>query len=160
GKLLASLPAAIDGSWSSMAFSPDGKALAAVGYASPASSALHVWDIASGRPRFTIRMGRGADRYLGPFCGDFVSVAFSPDSSRIAVCGGAPRVAPWYAASGKELAISRGHRGEVAAVAFSADGRQILSADKRPPGYGVVKVWDANPHGEPLVLNPGGLPMH
>jgi WD40 repeat protein len=155
GKLLASLPAAIDGSWSSVAFSPDGEALAAVGNASSASSALHVWDIASGRPRFTIRMGRGADRYFGPLA-NFVSLAFSPDSRRITCASGDPRVGLWDAANGKELAMYRGHRGDVSAVAFSADGRQILSADR----HGAVKVWDANPHGEPLVLNPGGLPMH
>jgi WD40 repeat protein len=128
-------------------FSPDGQALAAVGRASPAGNALHVWDIASGRQRFTIR---------GPFRDDFVNVAFSPDSCRIACAGGDPRVGLWDAANGKELAMYRGHCSEVTAVAFSPDGRQILSAS----ADGAVKFWDAHPRGEQLVLNPGGHPLH
>src|SRR5262249_39872712 len=71
GNPLPSLPAAIGGPWASVTFSPDGQALAAVGRASLAGKALHVWDIASGRQRFTIH---------GPFRDDFVNVAFSPDS--------------------------------------------------------------------------------
>ncbi len=148
GKLVIALPVAIGGtrSTSAVAFSPDGKTLAAVGSASSNSSELHAWDIASGRQRFTIQ---------GPFRDQYVRPAFSPDSSRIACAGGDPRVGLWDAASGKELAMYRGHTSKVCAVAFSRDGRHLLSADATES----VKVWDAHPRADALVLKPGGIPL-
>jgi WD40 repeat protein len=51
GKLVLALPVAFGGARSAtaVAFSPDGKALAAVGQASPTRTELHVWDFATGR---------------------------------------------------------------------------------------------------------------
>src|SRR5262249_51196552 len=107
-------------------------------------SELHVWDLASGLHRFTLQ---------GPFRGDFVQMAFSSDSSRITCAGGDPRVGLWDAATGQELAMYRGHASNVLAVAFSRDGRHLLSADATES----VKVWDAHPRAAALVLNPGGM---
>lgn len=120
-KLLFSLPVALAGgalSTSAVAFSPDGKTLAAVGSAPSTSSELHVWDVASRRERFTLQ---------GPFRGYWVQLAFSPDSSRIACAGGDPRVGLWDTASGKELAMYRGHTSDVSAAAFSPDGQHIAA---------------------------------
>src|SRR5207248_1957540 len=130
GKLVLAVPVAFGGAMSNsaVAFSRDGKTLAAVGSASSSSSALHVWDVASGRERFTIQ---------GPFQGHEVQLAFSPDSSRIACAGGDPRVGVWDTANGKELAIYRGHTSGVTAVAFSRDGRHLLSADATES----IKFW-------------------
>jgi serine/threonine protein kinase/WD40 repeat protein len=148
GKFVKALPMEFGGAitTTAVAFSPDGKALAAVGSGLPSTSALHVWDVASGRERCTIQ---------GPFRGDLVQVAFSPDSSRITCAGGDPRVGLWDATTGKELAIYRGHTSNVTAVAFSRDGRHLLSADATES----VKVWDAHPRADALVLNPGGTPL-
>jgi serine/threonine protein kinase/WD40 repeat protein len=144
GKLVCALPVAVGGaeSTAAVAFSPDGKALAAVGPASSAHNELHVWDIASGQRRFTIQ---------GPLRRR-VQLAFSPDGSRITCASGDPRVGLWDAASGKELAMYRGHTSNVCAVAFSRDGRHLLSADSTES----VKIWDAHPRADTLILNPGG----
>jgi eukaryotic-like serine/threonine-protein kinase len=146
GKLVVTLPVPFGGAMAatSAAFSPDGKALAAVGPASSAGHELHVWDLGSGRRRFTLQ---------GPFRGTEVHLAFSPDGSRITCVGGDPRVGLWDAASGKELAMYRGHSSSVTAVAFSRDGRHLLSADATES----VKVWDAQPRADALVLSLGGM---
>jgi WD40 repeat protein len=105
---------------------------------------LHVWDLASGQQRFAIQ---------GPFQGGREQLAFSPDSTRITCAGGDPRVGLWDATSGKELAMYRGHTSNVCAVAFSSDGRQLLSADATH----AIKVWDAHPRADALVLKPGDM---
>jgi serine/threonine protein kinase/WD40 repeat protein len=146
GNLVATLPVPIGGAMSTtaVAFSPDGQSLAAVGPASSAHNELHVWDIASSRHRFTIK---------GPFGWHYVQLAFSPDGSRITCAGGDPRVGLWDAATGKELAMYRGHAANVCAVAFSRDGRRLLSADATES----LKIWDAHPHADALQVKPGGM---
>ena len=74
----------------------------------------------------------------------------------------------WDAADGKELALYQGHLGTVTAVAFSRDGRNLLSADE----FGTLKVWEvagrrqrsctSQPRGpnatsRPSVRTPGAL---
>src|SRR5262249_5843031 len=142
------LPAALGGVFSTttVAFSPDGKTLAAVGQALSEHNELHVWDFPSGQRRVTMQ---------GPFRGQ-VRLAVSPDSRRITCAGGDPRVGLWDAASGKELAVYRGHTSNVSAVAFSRDGRQLLSAD----ATGELKVWDASVRADALVLKPGSQPFY
>jgi eukaryotic-like serine/threonine-protein kinase len=67
------------------------------------------------------------------------SVAFSPDSQRLASAGSDKTVNVWDAATGKELLNLKGHTDQVNSVAFSPDGRQLASVgwDK------TVEVWDA-----------------
>jgi len=45
----------------------------------------------------------------------------------------------WEAASGKQLLTLKGHRVEVTSVAFSPDGRRIVTASRD----GMIKVWEA-----------------
>src|SRR5205823_5546479 len=146
--LVLTLPVPFGGAMAatSAAFSPDGKALAAVGPSSSTGHELHVWDLASGRRRFTLQ---------GPFRGYEVHLAFSPDGSRITCVGGDARVGLWDAATGKELAMYCGHTSSVTAVAFSRDGRHLLSADATES----VKVWDAQPRPGALALSPGGMSL-
>jgi WD40 repeat protein len=148
GKLIHTLQAPIGGALAvtSVAFSPDEKTLFAVGSASSGRSEVHAWDLASGQPRFT---------FQGPFRDLYAQLAFSPDGSRLTCAGGDPRVGLWDAATGKELAMYRGHTSNVSAVAFSRDGRHLLSAD----GTEAVKVWDAQPPAYALVLNLGAPPL-
>jgi WD40 repeat protein len=73
-----------------------------------------------------------------------VSVAFSPDGTRI-VTGGTTgggftgEASVWDARTGAELLELNGHIGTVMSVAFSPDGTRIITGS----GDGTAKVWDA-----------------
>jgi WD40 repeat protein len=57
-----------------------------------------------------------------------VSAQFSPDSGRVVTASydGTARV--WDAATGKVLAVLRGHAGEVTSAQFSLDGKKVVTA--------------------------------
>jgi WD40 repeat protein len=113
-----------------VAYSPDGKRLAAGG----ADRLIHVWDALTGKELFS-RRGHG---------GDVTSLAFSPDGRRLASGGGteaglpgAGEVRLWDAASGKDLQTLPAPA-PVKALAFGPDGRLAAGC-----ADGTVKRWDA-----------------
>jgi WD40 repeat protein/tetratricopeptide (TPR) repeat protein len=73
-----------------------------------------------------------------------MSVAFSPDGSRI-VTGGSTgerstgEASVWDARTGAELLELKGHTGLVLSAAFSPDGQRIITGSQD----GTAKVWDA-----------------
>ena len=69
-------------------------------------------------------------------------VAFSPDGKYLATASQDNTVRVWDAATGKEVAVLRGHTGYVLSVAFSPDGKWLASSSGYR-GKGEVKVWDA-----------------
>ncbi len=159
-----------------LAFSPDGKQLAAgVG-----ANALKIWDSASGRELLVKHLQRSS----------VVSLAFSPDGERVAVAGmprevqildahtadalttysgdigirgrltfspmgdrlasaGSGGIELWDTESGQLIRTFKGHVGRVTDIAFSPDGTFLASAGLD----GCVKVWDAKSDPESIPLS-------
>jgi hypothetical protein len=73
--------------------------------------------------------------------GAVVSVAFSPDGTRLATAGGEDKtVKVWDVATGQEVRTLKGHMGAVVSVAFSPDGTRLASASSDK----TVKLWDVD----------------
>jgi eukaryotic-like serine/threonine-protein kinase len=123
-----------------VAFSPDGRLLAAV----DVSEGLFVWDLATRVEVFALRKPL---RFAS-------SVAFSPDGRRLAVASGfsagGGRVWAWDVATGREVLNVEAHEKQVFNLAFSPDGKRLATAsyDK------TAKVWDAETGAELLALPP------
>jgi eukaryotic-like serine/threonine-protein kinase len=130
----------------SVAFSPDGKWLAAAignyhGHGETSRAEVRVWDAATGQQVFNLR---GHVECVW-------SVAFSPDGKRLASVSGEldPRPKPgevkiWDMQTGQEVCSLRGHTGTVYGVAFSPDGRLLATSGQD----GTVKIWDGTPLAE------------
>jgi len=77
-----------------------------------------------------------ASRLVAQFVG---FVGFSADGGRVVTASSEGTARVWDAATGKELAVLRGHQDTLLSAAFSGNGRRVLtvSADQ------TVRVWDA-----------------
>ena len=108
----------------SLAFSPDGRTLAAV-----TKHVLTLWDVGS---RSRLR----EPRYAGnPSI--VLAVGFSPDGATVATASSNRGLQLWDPATGDRLDVLGD--GGASDVAFSADGAMIASV----PSRGGAKVWDA-----------------
>lgn len=122
----------------SVAFSPDGKWLAAglTQHARPAdtpqkwqfySGAIVVWDLAT-------------DKEIA-FLPDFHhvnDVAFSKDGARIASACLSGTLKTWHTSTWKEDHVFKGHTTDVNSVAFSPEGKRLASTSDD----GTVRLWD------------------
>jgi WD40 repeat protein len=127
----------------SLAFSPDGKLLAATQALrdNPAEGggdrnvlpALSVYDLRTGKVRLAVK---DLPKEAIPFA------AFHPDSNLLAVTV-RNAVKILAVADGAEVATLRGHAGPIASVAFSPDGKSLVSVGGMEVDWpGEVKLWD------------------
>jgi RNA polymerase sigma factor (sigma-70 family) len=107
---------------SGLAYSPDGKCIAAIG----AGRALTLWDAATGKE---VRQFPNINQPIG--------LAFSPDGKMIATTDN-PYCYLWDVATGKELRRLKGHQNVVQGVAFSPHGKRIATVGTD----GTVRLWD------------------
>jgi len=133
----------------SIAYSPDGKMLAAGG----ADNQIRLFEATTGREirRFAGHQPRtfspqrdlkGAfDVLVGSVGkGNVTTIAFSPDGKTLASGGWDETIRLWNVATGKQLRRLDGHAdGMVATVTFSPDGRFLAS---RGGNDGTVRLWD------------------
>jgi WD40 repeat protein len=77
-----------------------------------------------------------------------LSVAFSPDGTRIVSGSNDQTVRVWDADSGTELRTLKGHTSLVQSVGFSPDGTRIVSGSDDE----TVRVWDADSGSELRTL--------
>jgi WD40 repeat protein len=113
-----------EGDVHSVAFAPDGKALASGGK----DGTVRLWDPVSRRPLSCLR--GHADEVNG--------VAFSPDGTALASASDDGTVRLWDVARATCVRVLSGHGAKVFEVRFSADGRRLASADEA----GEVRLWD------------------
>lgn len=107
-----------------VAFSPDGRLLAAV----TADGSITLWDVATGVLHAELNGNR--DEEWG------WSIAFSPDGTKLAFGGADVRL--WDVASGAQLFLFEAPAGGAMDVAFSPDGRLLVAGG----GSHALMFWD------------------
>jgi WD40 repeat protein len=111
-----------------VAFSPDGKLLAAAGGLPGQRGEVRLWSVET---RAEVRSIQGHDDCI-------YAVAFSRDGKLIATSSYDKLIKLWDAATGKEVRTLKDHIDAVYALQFTPDGRRLVSgaADR------AVKIWD------------------
>jgi WD40 repeat protein len=118
-----------------LAFSPDGKRLAA-GAAHPENT-VRLWSVPAGEE---VAVLRGHQNEVS-------TVAFSPDGSRLASGSMDKTARLWDARAGKLVAVLKGHTGIIQRTAFSPDGKRLATASNDE----TVRLWNAA-DGEPVAV--------
>ncbi|MDE0483914.1 MAG: T9SS type A sorting domain-containing protein [Candidatus Poribacteria bacterium] len=121
-----------EGDIDTIVFNPDGTVLVSGGYEGE-DTTMKLWDVATGELKATFILAEDKRAYDA-------NIAFSPDSSTIAICGGryAARIYLWDIASGTLKNTLIGHVGGVNDVVFSPDSRTLASGSLD----NTVCLWD------------------
>jgi WD40 repeat protein len=100
-----------------LAYSPDGRFLAAAGFADK------VW-------MFDAEQGKVIRELSGPGF-DIRAIAFSPDGTRMAAAGRSGLVRIWDAVNGQQIADSQVSSRRIRALAYSPDGKLLAAAGQQ-----------------------------
>jgi len=148
-EVLGSLPMH-HGAINDLAFSPDGKTLAAVSKDDGKPGALHVWQLT--RP-LSRPAGKGKEASLkAPWVVDHIQwtwmsrqrVAYSPDTRRVLTWGSAGVARMWDSLTGQPLGVPLRHRWKnVFVLAFSPDGKTLATTSQDQTAIGDAYLWDA-----------------
>jgi len=109
---------------SALAFSPDGRRLAAAGF----PLEIRIFDTTSGAELLSLQGHRGGANAL----------AFSPDGRFLLSGADDKNLILWQVDDGTMLHRWTAHEGEIMAAAWNADGTRVASGD----AVGVIRVWD------------------
>ncbi len=125
----------------SIAFSPDGKLFAAGTFGASGEltepGELRIWDTSDWE---LLHVWKARDSLIpGEDQCSVAGIAFSPDSSSIALAISDGTVRLWDVTTRKPRAELKGHRGSVRRVAFGPNGRWLASAGLDR----TVRVWDS-----------------
>jgi hypothetical protein len=125
-----------------LAFSPDGRALAAVSDVVGRANkhTIHLWPLVQDRsPKTGSRLRVGPHRLVAEGLSYQVrAVGFSPDGRTLAIPEPSGTVRVLETATGKERICFAGHFGQVWALTFSPDGRRLASGSEDT----TILVWD------------------
>jgi RNA polymerase sigma factor (sigma-70 family) len=125
----------------SVAFTPDGKGLAAGDNA----GLVRLWDVASGELRCEFKGHTFSVE----------SIVFSPKGETLASAGGDKMIRLWDPSTGRELRQLKGHDGAVFAIAFARDGKTLASGS----WDNTIRLWDSATGKELRVLKGQGAPV-
>lgn len=138
----------------SLAFSPRGGVLASAGK----DRVLRIWSLATGRQIAALPGHQNEIRFIA-FSPNGRMVATGSDDSTVRIWEAAPpntRLPFWqvgYTQGPRQVAVLRGHEGQVYSVAYSSDGRLIASGSMD----GTVRLWDASARDSANLLGDGPL---
>jgi len=129
-----------------VAFSPDGRLLAASGRTGFGGSRVAIWEVTTGKelPQRTQAMNAFYKEDNKPFTSTFESkhvfarVLFSPNGKMIVQNGRPNTISIWETATGRQRLLLKGHEESTDCIAIAPDSRTLASAS----WDNTIRLWD------------------